>query len=123
MRFFVSGKVGAENGATEVMHILRKAGHEITFDWTTIPHLRPYDINSSAARDAALLESRAVKDADILVLIPHERGVGLFVELGIAIGAGIPIRVITKGESQTMFFHHPLVKRLASVDELISEFC
>jgi nucleoside 2-deoxyribosyltransferase len=122
MKFFVSGKVGYENDARELMDLLRQAGHEITFDWTTIAHLRPYDQNTKASREAALLESRGVKEADILIIVAHDAGAGMFVELGIAIGAGIPVRVITGKESPTMFFYHPLVKRVTDVNDIIKEF-
>ena len=122
MKFFVSGKVGEEDDAKKAIQVLREAGHEITFDWTTIEHLRPYDLNSSASQEAAIKESRGVLDADVLVIIAHERGVGMYVELGIAIGAGIPVRVVTNTESRTMFFHHPLVKKVASFEEVIKEF-
>jgi nucleoside 2-deoxyribosyltransferase len=122
MKFFVSGKVGDDNITKTVMKALKNAGHEITFDWTTIEHLRPYDENATACRDAAVSESRGVKNADVLVIIAHNKGIGMYVELGIAIGLGIPIRVVTKVESQTMFFHHPLVKKVSDIDEVIKEF-
>ena len=122
MKFFVSGKVGIDNDAKTAMKTLKDAGHQITFDWTTIEHLRPYDKNSSASREAAIKEARGVKDADVLVIISHDKGVGMFVELGIAIGTGIPVRVVTNVESRTMFFHHPLIKRVESIREIIEEF-
>lgn len=122
MRFFVSGKVGIENDAKALMDALEEAGHSITFDWTRVRHLRPYDENIEASREAACEEAHGVKGADVLVIVAHEKGVGMYVELGIAIGAGIPVRVITTGESRTMFFHHPLVKRVSSAQEIIDEF-
>ena len=122
MKFFVSGKVGDDDITKTVMNALKNAGHEITFDWTTIEHLRPYDKNVAACRDAAVSESRGVKNADVLVIIAHDKGVGMYVELGIAIGAGIPVRVITNVESRTMFFHHPLVKKAPTIQDVIEEF-
>ena len=122
MKFFVSGKVGVEGDVRLVMEALRAAGHEITFDWTTIAHLRPYDDNASASRQAAVKECRGVQDADVLIVLSHERGVGMYVELGIAIGSGVPARVVTDVESRTVFFHHPLVKKVDSVDEILKEF-
>jgi hypothetical protein len=122
MKFFVSGKVGDDATTKTVMKALENAGHEITFDWTTIEHLKPYDKNATASREAAISESSGVKNADVLVIIAHDKGVGMYVELGIAIGVGIPIRVVTKTESRTMFFHHPLVKKVSSIDEVIEEF-
>jgi nucleoside 2-deoxyribosyltransferase len=123
MKFFVSGKVGNESDAQQLMSLLRQAGHEITFDWTTIAHLRPYDQNAKASREAALLETRGVKQADVLIIIANDMGIGMFVELGIAIGAGIPVRVVTTSkDSRTMFFHHPLVKQVTDINEIVREF-
>ena len=122
MKFFVSGKVGDDGITKTVMEALKNAGHEITFDWTTIEHLRPYDKNATACRNAAVSESRGVKNADVLVIIAHNKGIGMYVELGIAIGIGIPVRVVTKVESRTMFFHHPLVRKVNNIDEVIEEF-
>lgn len=105
------------------MQALQEAGHDITFNWTMIEHLRPYDTNSSASEDAAIRESQGVMNADVLVVLSHESGVGMYVELGIAIGNGIPVRVVTNTkDSHTMFFHHPLVKRVESIEEIIKEF-
>ena len=122
MKFFVSGKVGVERDVRAAMKALKDAGHEITFDWTTIDRLRPYDENAEASREAALKEIRSVEDADVLIILAHDRGVGMYVELGIAIGSGIPVRVVTDVESRTMFFHHPLVKKVDSLEEILKEF-
>ena len=122
MKFFVSGKVGVEGDVRTVMKLLQEAGHEITFDWTKIDHLRPYDVNIEACREVAVKESYGVKTADMLIILPHDRGVGMYVELGIAIGSGIPVRVVTDVESHTMFFHHPLVKKVDSVEQILKEF-
>jgi hypothetical protein len=122
VKFFVSGKVGADEKVREIIKRLKEAGHVITFDWTGIPHLRPYDENALEARRAAELEAHGVREADVVVIVPHRNGVGLYVELGIAIGSGIPVRVISEGESRTMFFHHPLVRRVDNIEEVIAEF-
>jgi len=122
MKFFVSGKVGDSDITKSVMSTLRGAGHEITFDWTNIEHLRPYDKNKVACRETAISEACGVENADVFVVVAHDKGVGMYVELGIAIGKGIPIRVITNTESRTMFFHHPLVKKVKSINEVIREF-
>ncbi len=122
MKFFVSGKVGVEGDVRATMKALKDAGHEITFDWTTIDHLRPYDENAEACREAALKEIRGVEDADVLIILAHDQGIGMYVELGIAIGSGIPVRVVTDVESRTMFFHHPLVKKVDSFEDILKEF-
>lgn len=122
MKFFVSGKLGLEERAREAMNALRDAGHQITFDWTSIGHLRPYDENILACREAAVRECNGVKEANVLVIIAHNEGVGMYVELGMAIGVGIPVRVVTSEESPSVFLHHPLVKKVNSIREVIAEF-
>ena len=122
MKFFVSGKTGVENDARAAMKRLRDAGHDITFDWTNIGLLKPYDINATASQEAAIKESSGVKEADVLVVIIHNNGVGMYVELGIALGVGIPVRIVTKEESRSIFFHHPLVRKVSSIEEVIKEF-
>ena len=123
MKFFVSGKAGVEESARELMKALQDAGHEITFDWTTIGHLRPYDDNAAACREAAIKESRGVKGADVLIILEHDSGVGMYAELGMAIASGVPVRIVTDVESRTMFCHHPLVKKVSDVEQILKEFC
>jgi len=124
MKFFVSGKIGVEGDAKEVMEALRTAGHEITFDWTAVEHLKPYDEKAEACRMAAVVDVSGVKEADVFVIIPHERGIGMYIELGIAINSEIPIRVVVNSwlKSCTRFLYHPLVKRVSGVQEIIEEF-
>jgi len=120
MKIFIAGKVGEEEVAREAMNMLSQAGHEISFDWTTIPHLKPYDENSEASQQAALLESRGVLESDALVLLAHDKGVGMYVELGMAIASGKPIYVVGTGSSRTMFIYHPLVRRVGTISNLLN---
>ena len=122
MKFFVSGKVGQAKNAISVIKRLREAGHEITFDWTTIDHLKPYSENRIASRRLAIKECDGVKNSDVLVVIVHKKGIGMFVELGIALAMGIPVRIIAEEEDQSMFFYHPLVKKVKNIEQVISEF-
>jgi nucleoside 2-deoxyribosyltransferase len=120
MRVFVSGKVGAEGEIRSLMRTLEKRGHELTFDWTLIEHLRPYERNKDASRSAAIQEVEGVRSADALVLVEHDRGVGMFVELGVAIALGKRAYVVSGESPRTMFYFHPLVRRVASFDELLA---
>jgi hypothetical protein len=118
MKLFVSGKIGAEADPAALMRLLQSYGHEVTFDWTTIPHLRPYEENAEASARAAALELAGVQDADVLVLVSHDRGVGMFVELGAALALGKPVVAVARPPARTMFFFHPLVSCVPGVDEV-----
>jgi hypothetical protein len=119
MKLFVSGKVGAEAETRSVMTALRGRGHQITFDWTSIDHLRPYEENAAPSAHAAELELAGVAAADALVLLADERGVGMYVELGAALALGKPVYVVTAPPARTMFFFHPLVHIVRDTEELL----
>ena len=119
MKIFVSGKIGQDSDVRAVMAALRNQGHEITFDWTAIEHLRPYEENSRASSKAATLEVDGVRRADLLVLLTDDRGVGMFVELGAALALDKPVYVVSRPPARTMFFFHPLVTVVSSIDELL----
>lgn len=116
MKVFVSGKIGDDNDVRRVMAALRSRGHEITFDWTAIEHLRPYEQNQVASAAAAELELNGVATADALILLSHDRGVGMYVELGAALALGKSVFVVASPPARTMFFFHPLVTLVESID-------
>ena len=121
MKVFVSGKIGTEQHPERLMRQLEAAGHTITFDWTTIDHLRPYEKNGPASAKAATLELAGVAAADVLIVLSHERGAGMFVELGAALALGKPVVLVERPPSRTMFSFHPLVRRVSSVNEVLPE--
>lgn len=117
---FVSGKIGSENEPAEVIALLEAKGYNITFNWTEAPHLRPYEANKEKSLDLAIKEIDGVKDADILILMLHDKGVGMFVEFGAALAKGIPVIAIDNAiEPRSMFLYHPLVMRVSSVERAL----
>jgi hypothetical protein len=107
-----------------VQRTLRDAGHLITFDWTDMSNggrieedWGPY---ADEATGHALKERAAVLRADVLVLVaPAEkgRGLGCFLETGIAIGAGIPV-LILGNMRESVFWYLPRVWRVGSSELL-----
>lgn len=91
------------------MRELEHLGYFVTFDWTQIPHLRPYEANADQSMEAAVLEIQGVAAADVLVLLSHERGVGMFVELGAALALGKAVIAVSRPPARTMFLFHPNV--------------
>lgn len=119
MKVFVSGKTGREQETRALMTALEQNGHVVTFDWTTLPHLRPYADHTAEAREAAIQELQGVLAAEVLVVLADERGVGMYVELGAALALGKPVVAISEGESRTMFMHHPLVRCVRTLDDVL----
>lgn len=101
------------------MTSLREAGFEVTFDWTVIPHLKPYEAREAESASAAVLELKGVEEADVLVVLEDSRGAGMYVEIGAALALRKPVIAVISGPVRSMFLLHPLVTRLSSEQEVI----
>lgn len=91
MRFYIAtGLVNAEH-ARKAAEVLRRNGHEQTYDWTTHGDIR----HEGAERmsEVAFNELRAVRDAELVVaLLPG--GQGTHTELGVALATRSNKRII-----------------------------
>ena len=96
----------------EAFAFLREKGHEITFDWTALPHVKPYADNVKTATQFAKEGIDGVLQADVYILIPHQDGHGIYVELGAALVAyeqnGSPQVYVVGPEREVCMFHFHL---------------
>lgn len=126
MRFYIATGLKNAAKAKQAVDVLRRNGHELTYDWTEHGDVR--SLGAEKMEEVAFNEVRAVRDAELFVaLLPG--GFGTHTELGVAIASRSNKRVIlwseTGGEfnspSETCaFYFHPAVERLVcSFDELI----
>lgn len=104
---------GLSNRATvaQVARDLRELGHTITYDWTE--HGSVQDASDEEKAAVAMAELGGVLEAEMVVaILPGGRGT--HVEIGAALGAGIPVVVVyrrpedlTVGGIECVFYHHP----------------
>lgn len=92
MRVYVAGKFGPATNARvrEVHATLIEAGHTITYDWTT-------DQDGGGTAQQAINDMHGVLTADVFVLVAEDHSVvycGAVAELGMALGAGLPVYVL-----------------------------
>lgn len=88
---YVGGALGDVVRVRRLMQACISEGHALTLDWTTLP-VGPSGADHSA-RAAAMRD--AVLACDVFVLADHLAARGALVELGVALGAGIPAVVCT----------------------------
>jgi hypothetical protein len=127
MRAFVSGQIGEKETVRDAFSALESIGLEITHDWTRTDDLldkvaNPDECGLRAANDIA-----GVVDSDIYVLLSDNRAVGkgMYAELGAALALqqtlGKPeIYVVGPMNHLSIFYLHPAVHRLNTVQELIN---
>ncbi|WP_084246632.1 group-specific protein [Planomicrobium okeanokoites] len=113
MRFYIASSFANKDKVREAASILRGAGHVQTFDWTV-------NLRASSVEDLELygtLEKKAVLEADFLiVLLPA--GKGSHIELGMALGLGKTVYLLSESEElfdfevTSTFYYLPEVRIL-----------
>jgi nucleoside 2-deoxyribosyltransferase len=94
MNFYIATKLNRSNEHNELRDILLNNGHSITYDWTT--HCSVKNDGEDILSTVSDLELNGVKDADlVIVLLPGGRGTHC--EIGIALGANIPVILHSEG--------------------------
>lgn len=93
MKFYIASSFANKDKVREAASLLREAGYVQTFDWTA--NLRASSVEELALYGA--LEKKAVLEADfIIVLLPA--GKGSHIELGMALGQGKPVYLLSETE-------------------------
>jgi hypothetical protein len=101
---YVATKFENSARAIEVATLLEAAGHTITYKWWT---------NDQMSADQAAEDVKAVLLAHALVVIAEQdfSYAGTYVEMGIAIGWGIPIYLLGAAMDRCIFTLLPAVHR------------
>lgn len=129
MKVYVAGPITDAAAVREVQQAVLAAGHELTLDWT-----RGADITSANdyASDLDLSSEIASKDLDavltadaVLVVASEHDGRGMYVELGAALARarqGDLAHVVVVGHvhHQSVFYYHPEVLRVATIEEWLN---
>lgn len=129
MKFYVASGIKNKEEVQRVFERLTAAGHQITADWTLTDDIpeESRDESSEYVRSLAKRDFEGIRECDVFVLISHPReGRSMYVELGVALSmletSGRP-RVFIVGplNNESVFYYHPLVRRIGGWDELIEE--
>ncbi len=120
MKIYCAGKWEEKHRIQIVQNILRRAGHEITFDWTQ----QPNTTNEAELNEQCLCDIEGVMSADALVAVLVDedkymcKSSNRYVEIGIAIGAGIPVYILGKPRADFLFRRDTSVRVLRTTKEL-----
>jgi hypothetical protein len=126
MKIYIASRFDKKDAIQNLQKVLSDNGHTISADWTRHKRIKPYEENRDLAKEFSMEYMEGVKNSDIFILITDDAGKGMYTELGAAIMLntlfGKPeIYVIGEHISNTIFFFHPAVKRLGSVQEIVAE--
>ena len=127
MKIYVSGPVSDTFTVQQVQNAALAAGHELTLDWSADVSFAEGDA-SQTERSARMAQDEldAVIAADaVLVVASQHDGRGMFVELGAALtraSRGELDHVVLIGEihHESVFYFHPLVQRVPTVEDWLA---
>lgn len=126
-RVYIASRLERWFGVRRLRDALLKRGVAVTYDWTV--HGSVQHLGEARIAEVAEAEARGVIDADlVVVLLPGGRGT--HTELGIAIGAEVPVVLVADEAGFAgadghicAFYHHPLVTRMgpAGLEAIVAE--
>jgi len=116
VKFYIAGKFEERPSVKALQNELIKLGHEITKDWTLDEEDEPGYPVINAVEDV-----RGVKMAGAYVglYINSHDYKGALVEMGVALGARIPLYIIGHAVDSCIFINHPLVETFETVGEFL----
>jgi len=135
MKIFVSGQIKDLENVRNIQQRLIDAGHQITHDWTR-NETGDKMLEGDDAKLADLVETgrraeldiQGVIDADAYVMCSDnlKSGKGMYVELGAALALSVTrdspkVYIVGALNHMSVFYFHPAVVRLDSVDQLIEK--
>ena len=127
MKVYVASRFNNQEKVKEIYEKLIENGFEITVDWTKHKKVKPYEKNSKLAKKYSKEDIEGVRDSDVFILLTTQKpGKGMFVEMGAAVILNIligkpKIYIIGDYNNQSLFYFHPNVKRLKTIEDAIED--
>jgi len=123
MKFYFAARTRHKDMIKEVIGDLINKNHEISFDWTILEDLTPFNQNQDKCKKTAENISMALNDTDVFVLISDLAGTDMFVELGIAIANFMSnnkpkIYIVGEHNKRSLMHLHPSVIHVDDLEEV-----
>ncbi|KMK75805.1 nucleoside 2-deoxyribosyltransferase [Alkalihalobacillus pseudalcaliphilus] len=117
MKFYIASSFSNMNKVRELSSRLKEIGYEQTYDWTQNNRASSLE----ALQKIGLLEKKAVIEADFLIVLTPA-GKGSHIELGMAIGAEIPVYLYSEDGRINNFHETSTFYHLPEVNQVIGDF-
>lgn len=122
-KIYVAGKWSDRKSIGDKINILEKMSYTITHNWTLV-ETPQFGRTPEMRRLFADLDVNGVKDASLLIVDmtdPDYAYRGTWTEIGIALGLGKEIWIISKKPSTNVFYHATGIIHFDSWEEVYSE--
>ena len=108
MKIYVAGKWEDRSRISSIMRSLEEMGFQITCDWTDHKYS-----DEAYPQQYCIEDLRGVQDADLYlgIFLFDYNYRGALVEMGIALGMGVPVWLFGDKINSCIFSHHPSVRK------------
>lgn len=128
MRVYIATSFKNKEGFNNLKDLLEAAGHTITHDWSKDDASKYKDGPEKELylMDCAIKSIGGICQAEAVVLLAAPDMAGAFVEMGLAIGAGVSVIVLDafkEGNRDCIFYRLPgsgLFQHIRNTDDLLS---
>ena len=126
MKFYIAGSISKKDLVKKIHDFVTSRGHTYTSDWVKEKVITPYKENKKASSLRAEKCLDSINFSDVFVLISDESGTGMYIELGVALQLAETknkpqIYVIGEYNTRSVFFFHPLIKRLENIEHVLED--
>lgn len=127
MKVYVASAFADFERTRAVQALARRRFHEVSFDWTQeVGKVESGAESPDYARECAEKDFMGVARADVVIVLTpvatrKDLGCGMWVELGIALAAGVPVVVAGEQRERTIFTRFRSVTLVASDEETVVE--
>lgn len=120
MKIYIAAKFENREPVQVLRDHLRKLGHTVTYDWTVAENQYTADyFGNPDQKLVALFDLRGATSCDVMVIYPHIKGRGQYVEMGAALALGKPVLLMPHEPMVCVFFDHPCVFKVTAEEDVI----
>ena len=116
-KIYVASSLDNAKRISEIIQILKNAGYEITYDWTTHGRVE----NQEQLQQIAKGEYDGVKDCDVFIMV-HPARFGSHFEFGAAYALGKRIMILEESEIEELksFYFLSGIERFKSIQDILN---
>lgn len=115
-KIYVASSLDNAKRISEIVQILKDAGYDITYDWTTHGRVE----NQEQLQQIAKGEYDGVKDCDVFIMV-HPARFGSHFEFGAAYALGKRIMILEESEIEELksFYFLSGIERFKSIQDIL----
>jgi len=126
MKFYVASRIKNRDFVKKIHQEIINKGHTFTSGWVNQKNIIPYEKHKQDSSKLAIECIKQINDCDVFILISDENGAGMYTELGIALQLSNQknkpkIYIIGKYNERSVFFFHPLIIRVKTLEEIFTD--